>query len=257
MRRILLIPVLLASMFVSRAIVAHAATRPAPFGMVDTDGDGLPDAWETTVYHTDPQNADTDGDKNDDWTEIWNGFNPLGKGLSAPTDFDGDGLNELLELRFGTDPTIADTDQDAHGDGEEVGAGFSPTSTTRQPLQKSIVVHLKTQKLDQVLGGVIMTTYTVSSGKASTPTPVGTFAIMNKAPRAWSHMAGLWMPWWMQFTKQGAGLHELPEWPGGAKEGAAHLGTPVSHGCVRLGIGPAEALYDWAPIGTPVIVKKI
>lgn len=48
------------------------------------------------------------------------------------------------------------------------------------------------------------------------------------------------------------GIHELPVWPDGIKEGENHLGTPVSHGCVRLGVGPAEFLYNWTPIGTPV-----
>ena len=59
------------------------------------------------------------------------------------------------------------------------------------------------------------------------------------------------MPFWMQFTGMGHGIHELPEWPGGYKEGAAHLGIPVSHGCVRLGIGPAQTVYNWADKGTP------
>lgn len=226
-------------------------------GLPDGDGDGIPDTWETSIFHTDPAKADTDGDKNDDWTEIQNGYNPNGKGKLVDTDADKDGLSDRLELLFGSDATRPDSDGDGHADGAEVAAGFSPTSTSLVPLQKAIVVHLKTQKLEQRLGGVTLATFTVSSGKASTPTPVGTFAVMSKYPRAWSRLAGLWMPWWMQFTKQGAGLHELPEWPSGAKEGAAHLGRPVSHGCVRLGVGPAKILYDWAPVGTPVIVQKL
>ena len=57
-----------------------------------------------------------------------------------------------------------------------------------------------------------------------------------------------------QFTGVGHGIHELPEWPSGYKEGEAHLGIPVSHGCVRLGVGPAETMYHWAPIGTIVFI---
>jgi lipoprotein-anchoring transpeptidase ErfK/SrfK len=28
----------------------------------------------------------------------------------------------------------------------------------------------------------------------------------------------------------------------------------VSHGCIRLGIGPAETLYNWTEVGTPVYI---
>ncbi len=222
----------------------------------DTDGDGLPDVWETQVFHTDPTKADTDGDGYPDRLEIVNGYDPNGSGSLKDADYDHDGLNDRMELLFGSDPMAADTDGDGYPDGLEVDSGYSPTSASPMPLQKEIVIHLKNQQLDQRLGGVTLASYTVSTGKPSTPTPVGTFHVLNKNPRAWSHMASLWMPWWMEFTWYGDGIHELPEWPGGAKEGADHLGTPVSHGCVRLGVGPAKNLYDWTPVGTPVIVQR-
>lgn len=121
---------------------------------------------------------------------------------------------------------------------------------------KLIEINLANQKLSMVQDGKVLGTYIISSGKASMPTPRGTFQIQNKARRAWSEKYGLYMPYWMAFTPSGSyGIHELPEWPGGYKEGANHLGTPVSHGCVRLGIGPAKRLYDWAETGTPVIIR--
>lgn len=171
-------------------------------------------------------------------------------------DTDGDGLSDRLEALFGTNPNLPDTDGDGFLDGQEIQNDWSPTSTSAVPLVKSIHIDLSDQKLEERLNGVTIATYTVSSGKASTPTPVGTYKILNKSPKAWSKMAGLWMPYWMAFTTKGHGIHELPEWPNGYKEGANHLGTPVSHGCVRLGIGPAKAMYDWAPIGTPVIIER-
>lgn len=86
-------------------------------------------------------------------------------------------------------------------------------------------------------------------------TPTGEFKVHNKNPRAWSRTYGLYMPYWMAFVPSGKyGIHELPEWPGGYKEGANHLGTPVSHGCVRLGVGSAKAVYEWAEVGTPIVI---
>lgn len=46
---------------------------------IDSDNDGLPDDLET-IYGTDPQNPDTDGDSYNDAQEIENGYNPLGTG---------------------------------------------------------------------------------------------------------------------------------------------------------------------------------
>lgn len=118
---------------------------------------------------------------------------------------------------------------------------------------KYIDLDLGQQKLCIIEGNNILGCYTISSGKASTPTPRGTRYIQDKNPMAWSAPYGLYMPWWNGMGG-GYGIHELPEWPGGFKEGEAHLGIPVSHGCVRLGVGPAQTVYNWADIGTPVYI---
>lgn len=178
-----------------------------------------------------------------------------GVSAAAPVDTDGDGLTDQQEALLGTDPHLKDTDGDGYPDGVEVNAGYSPTSTSSIPMEKTITIDLKKQQLHQTLGGIAFTTFSMSSGKPGMRTPTGTFHVMSKNKRAWSNSAKLWMPFWMQFTKVGNGIHELPEWPNGAKEGANHLGTPVSHGCVRLGIGPAKSVYEWTPVGTKIIIQ--
>ncbi len=120
---------------------------------------------------------------------------------------------------------------------------------------KYIDIDLSGQQLCMIETNNILGCYIVSSGKASTPTPVGTRFIQSKHPKAWSATYGLYMPYW-QAMGGGYGIHELPEWPDGTKEGEDHLGIPVSHGCVRLGVGAAEAVYNWTDIGTPVYIHK-
>ncbi|MDD3086882.1 MAG: L,D-transpeptidase, partial [Patescibacteria group bacterium] len=120
---------------------------------------------------------------------------------------------------------------------------------------KYIDIDLTKQLLTIFEGMNQMGQYIISSGKASMPTPTGTRTVINKDPRAWSNKYGLWMPWWMGIGGD-YGIHELPEWPGGYKEGESHLGTPVSHGCVRLGVGAAQTVYNWAEIGMPVYIHK-
>lgn len=121
---------------------------------------------------------------------------------------------------------------------------------------KYIEVDLSSQVLYQYDGNQQIAHYIVSTGKWSTPTPIGTFTINDKNPRAYSSTFGLYMPYWMAFIGSSYGFHELPEWPSGYKEGQDHLGTPVSHGCVRLGVGSAATLYSWADIGTPVVIHN-
>jgi lipoprotein-anchoring transpeptidase ErfK/SrfK len=174
---------------------------------------------------------------------------------AAPVDTDRDGLIDDQEIKFKTNPNLPDTDGDGYVDGLEITKGFDPLSAEAKQLTKSILIDTKKQELYQQLNGITIRTHTVSTGKASMPSPKGTFTIANKAVRAWSKMYGLWMPYWMGISGTRAGIHELPEWPNGYKEGAKHLGIPVSHGCVRLGVEAAKIVYDWTPVGTKVTIK--
>lgn len=120
---------------------------------------------------------------------------------------------------------------------------------------KYIDIDVSSQVMVIFENGVALDAYLVSSGKRGMDTPKGEYRIHNKAPRPWSKAYSLYMPHWMAITPDGKyGIHELPEWPGGYKEGANHLGTPVSHGCVRLGVGGAKRVYEWADIGTAVFI---
>ncbi len=199
---------------------------------------------------------DTDGDGYDNATEVANGYTPYGPGTLQAADSDDDGLSDGDELLFGSNPLQRDSDGDGYDDGSEVARGYDPTTPAAVKLKKRILITLSDQRLAYYLGPKRIAVEPVSTGRPGMPTPVGTFAILDKKPRAWSARARLWMPWWMPFVGSTYGIHELPEWPGGKKEGEAHLGTPVSGGCIRLGVGPAKALYDWVEIGTEVDIRR-
>jgi hypothetical protein len=174
---------------------------------------------------------------------------------ATSTDSDKDGLSDYFEAQFKTNPLNPDSDGDGYKDGQEVDWAHDPLSTSTKKLSQSIEINLKTQKLTYYVGGVAWKEFTVSSGKASTPTPKGKFKIVDKILKAWSHTYKLWMPYWLGLNSSGIGIHELPFWPNGYREGANHLGTPVSHGCIRLDIGPAKYLYDRLPVGTEVTIE--
>lgn len=175
-------------------------------------------------------------------------------------DTDNDGLSDVDEIRFKTDPGVADTDGDGYADGLEIRNAYDPRDPRPVKIAKRITINRAAQQLSYSVGVYTIGEFRVSTGKPRTPTPKGTYQITAKRPRTWSSNAQLWMPWWLNFTGKGAptgryAIHELPEWPGGKKEGADHLGKPVSGGCVRLGVGSAKKVYDWAEIGTKVVIQ--
>lgn len=203
-----------------------------------------------------PTATDSDGDGYDDATEIANGWSPFGADRLDANDADGDGLTDASELAQGTDPLVFDTDGDGFADGVEVEHAYDPLNGAGAKLKKRVVISLAKQELTYYLGKAPVASHPVSTGRPGHPTPLGTYAILDKMPRAWSATAKLWMPYWMPFIGTKYGLHELPEWPGGKKEGEDHLGTPVSGGCIRLGVGAAKELYDWVDVGTEVTIQK-
>lgn len=222
--------------------------------IIDTDKDGVSDYDEINIYRTDYLVADTDKDGYNDRDELKEGYSPLDSDplKLEKSDFDNDGLSDRMELNFHTNLNNSDTDGDGYKDGEEVNNFYSPIDPLLIKLKKRIEINTGSQKLSYFLGGVRMGDFLVSSG-VNNSTPKGHFLISNKSPKAWSPY-GLWMPFWMGLGSGRVGIHELPIWPNGYREGENHLGKPVSHGCIRLGIGSAEFLYNWADVGTPVTV---
>ena len=170
------------------------------------------------------------------------------------TDSDGDKLWDHEEVKWGTDPHNPDSDGDGYKDKVEIINGYDPLGSGRFP--KWIRIDLSEQSLSYGYGPKAVDTFIVSTGKRGFKTPTGEFSVLYKHEKKWSATYKLWMPYWMSFTYQGHGIHELPYWPNGYREGENHLGIPVSHGCVRLGIGPAQKLYDWAEAGTKIVVME-
>jgi len=125
---------------------------------------------------------------------------------------------------------------------------------------KAIEIDLSSQRMIIWENGRLLYNWATSTGRPDKPTRRGNFKIISKHEMAYGSGEGdTWaMPYWMGFYYSGGtenGIHGLP-FINGRKEGHGSLGWPVSHGCVRVADSNIVWLYNWAEIGTPVIVHK-
>ncbi len=88
----------------------------------------------------------------------------------------------------------------------------------------------------------------VSTGLPSTPTVTGRFKIYVKYPKAPMSGPGYYLPNvpYVMYFYGGYGLHGT-YWH-------TNFGQPMSHGCVNLPTPEAQWLYNWAAVGTPVVI---
>jgi len=125
---------------------------------------------------------------------------------------------------------------------------------------KRIEVNLAAQHVYGFDGNTKLFDFVVSTGKWA-PTPKGTFTIERKI-RAQKMSGGSRerntyyylpnVPWVMFF-----GNSQIPWYRGFSFHGTYwhnNFGQPMSHGCVNMKTPEAEQLFNWAPIGTPVII---
>jgi lipoprotein-anchoring transpeptidase ErfK/SrfK len=124
-----------------------------------------------------------------------------------------------------------------------------PSSATQEPNDgRWIDVNLSEQQVYAYEGDVLVNSFIVSTGVYGTPTVTGEFNIYVKVPVQDMSGPGYYLsnvPWVMFFYDE-YGFHGT-YWHN-------NFGTPMSRGCVNLRTEDAEWLYNWASIGTPVIV---
>jgi lipoprotein-anchoring transpeptidase ErfK/SrfK len=135
---------------------------------------------------------------------------------------------------------------------------MNSTMPARQALDsaKLIKVDLAMQIVEAYDGIERIHRFECVSGDEYHPTDKGQFTVMRKHHPYRSHAYDVQMNYAMFFTLDGKALHQ---YHGPAFNLLRTLKTDVSdwfgsHGCVRLQEEDAKALYEWAPVGTPVHV---
>ncbi len=99
-------------------------------------------------------------------------------------------------------------------------------------------------------------TYPVSGSIYDNLDP-GTYEVYSRSEQAWGIDDSGTMNWFVRFTQgdnAAIGFHDIPVDEGRKVQGLDQLGTPLSHGCIRQRTSDAKALWDFAPLGTTVVV---
>ncbi|GIN87674.1 hypothetical protein J6TS2_40600 [Heyndrickxia sporothermodurans] len=107
-----------------------------------------------------------------------------------------------------------------------------------------IRVSTSKRRLTLLKDGKVVRTYPIGVGKMLTPTPKGTYTIINKQPNP----GGPFGVMWMGLSKPHYGIH--------GTNNPSSIGKIVSHGCIRMYNQDVLALSKVVPIGTIVRISR-
>jgi len=117
-----------------------------------------------------------------------------------------------------------------------------------------IVINVPARELYLVQGALLVRAYPVAVGRPQSPTPRGTFRILQKAKDpTWAPKGRPSVPpgprnplgpRWMRISPSGYGIHATND-PGS-------IGGLRSHGCIRMAVADAIDLFDRVAVGTRV-----
>jgi lipoprotein-anchoring transpeptidase ErfK/SrfK len=138
-----------------------------------------------------------------------------------------------------------------------------PAEITVENFGPVIVIFRESKRLTLFEGRRAVRSFRIATGTAEYPTPLGNYSIATMQRDPW------WIPppnsdWargkepippgpgnplgtrWMGTTAPLVGIHGTPD--------AASIGYSASHGCIRMRVPDAEALFNQVDVGTPVLI---
>jgi lipoprotein-anchoring transpeptidase ErfK/SrfK len=128
-----------------------------------------------------------------------------------------------------------------------------------------IIIHTSTQKLVAYNNGCPILVTLVTTGRPALRTDTGTFTIHAKYPdylmrSPWQKPSPLWYPDTVVHNAMlvnpadGTFIHSADWEPASAYGPGSENGSSASHGCIHVQDGPLATLYNWAQIGTTVMI---
>lgn len=151
--------------------------------------------------------------------------------------------------------------------------GHTLMSDPLHVIDKRIVVSLEEQRLYAYEGNKLVLQTAITTGGPELPTPEGSFHVMDKTSplvmySPWPKGSPYWFPdsvtqYALEFFENasyGLYIHDA-SWRHDFGPGSnALVGTPGqdgtgTHGCINVPLDAEKTLFDWAVVGTPVVVE--
>ena len=144
--------------------------------------------------------------------------------------------------------------------GQKLQLGADASQSEARRGHKKIVVSISQQRCWRYEGTKLLNTWTCSTGRKGWGTSTGTFRVQSKLRKAYGSTWNIWMPYWLGIYWSGRvenGIHGLP-WNAktGSRTWAGLVGTKITYGCVMLNDVSMKTLWNWADIGTTVVIKR-
>ena len=130
--------------------------------------------------------------------------------------------------------------------------------------ERLITVSLQDQRLVAYERGQVVVDTLVTTGRPTLPTDIGAMDVLKKdSPwtmhSPWPKGSPDWYPdtqvkMVLWFTTNGEGLHDASWQPAGTYGPGSTDGPFASHGCIHVPPAAEAILFNWATLGTPVVV---
>ena len=120
--------------------------------------------------------------------------------------------------------------------------------------KKEIHVFIEEQVLVAYENGEEIYTFDIVTGRDGKETTAGKYQVFRKHKKYTSKTYGSEMPYTMFFTEDGKAIHGTQMATLRSYLHSYLTESVGSQGCIGLTDDNAKALFDWAPMGTPVIV---
>jgi lipoprotein-anchoring transpeptidase ErfK/SrfK len=132
---------------------------------------------------------------------------------------------------------------------------LTASSYAQTPSRRTLLISIQDRQLAVIENGSVKKIYPIAVGKHSTPSPMGSFLIVNRVTHPTYYHKNLVVPpgphnplgaRWIGLSEKGYGIH--------GTNAPKSIGKAASHGCIRMAQSDLEELFSQTKVGDAVLI---